>query len=225
MQDYNLRSWKREIDYDMALMLQEEAMQKIKRFDADDFLILLRHEPVVTLGHSAKEKDILEPKEFLKKKGIKVCKTDRGGEVTYHGPGQLIGYLVIDIHRKTLNLRDYKSKLCKTLIDLLKDYDIEAEEGHGKLSGLWVEDKKIAAIGYAIKKFYDENKLNVITKHGFALYVLDEMENFKYINPCGMPGMKLTNMEQILKKKIDFEELKEKYVKHFEKVFEYEVKT
>lgn len=223
MQSYNLRNWKREIDYDMALRLQDSAMQKIKRFDADDFLILLRHGPVITLGHFAKEKNILKSSKFLEKHSIKVCKTDRGGEVTYHGPGQLMGYPIIDLHRK--NLRDYKSKLCKTLIDLLKDYDIESEEGHGKLSGIWVEDKKIAAIGYAVKKFYDEDKLNVITKHGFALYVLDEMENFKYINPCGMPGMKLTNMEQILKRKVDFEELKEKYVEHFERVFEYEVKT
>lgn len=223
MQKLNFWNWKGNISYRFALMLQDSAINRIKDLNADDYLILLRHQPVITLGYFARERNILKPKEFLKKKGIKVCKTDRGGEVTYHGPGQLMGYQIIDLHRK--NLRDYKSKLCKTLIDLLKDYDIEAEEGHGKLSGIWVEDKKIAAIGYAVKKFYDEDKLNVITKHGFALYVLDEMENFKYINPCGMPGMKLTNMEQILKRKVDFEELKEIYVKHFEKVFKYDIKT
>lgn len=221
MQKYKLFSLKGEIDYSSALMLQESAMYSIHSFDGPDCLMLLRHEPTITLGNSAKENNILMPKEFLEKQGINICKTDRGGDVTYHGPGQLIGYPIIDIHRKKLT--EYKTKLCKTLIDLLKDYGITSEEKHGRrISGVWIGDKKIAAIGYSMKKLRDENRTSIITKHGFALYVLDKMENFKCIHPCGIPGMQLTNMEKILNKKLDFEELKEKYVYHFEEVFEYE---
>ena len=203
-------------------MLQQSALGNIKKNDAHDTLILLQHKPTITLGSFAKNRNVLAPDNFfLVKRGIQVHRTDRGGDVTYHGPGQLICYPILDIHRK--QLREYKSKLCQSLIDLLKKYNIKAEEGHKRLSGLWVGDKKIAAIGYALKKIQARERTKVITMHGFALYVLDEMENFNYINPCGMPGIKLTNMEQILGTKIDFKELKDTYVKAFVKVFNYEI--
>ena len=127
---------------------------------------------------------------------------------------------MINLRRK--GVTDYKSKLCKTLTDLLQDYGIKAEEGHKEKTGIWIGDEKIAAIGYSTKKFDNERVSKRITKHGFALYVLDDMENFSYINPCGMPNVKLTSIEKILGKKIDFEEIKKKYTRHFEKVFEYE---
>jgi len=211
-----------EIEYSTGLMLQKSALDNIKNNDAYDALILLRHKPTITLGSFAKNRNVLAPDNFfLVKRGIQVHRTDRGGDVTYHGPGQLICYPILDIHRK--QLREYKSKLCQSLIDLLKKYNITAEEGHKRLSGLWVGDKKIAAIGYALKKIQGQQRTKVITMHGFALYVLDEMENFNYINPCGMPGIKLTNMEQILGTQIDFKELKDTYVKAFVKVFNYEI--
>ena len=211
-----------EIEYSTGLMLQKSALDNIKNNDAYDALILLRHKPTITLGSFAKNRNVLAPDNFfLVKRGIQVHRTDRGGDVTYHGPGQLICYPILDIHRK--QLREYKSKLCQSLIDLLKKYNIKAEEGHKRLSGLWVGDKKIAAIGYALKKIQARERTKVITMHGFALYVLDEMENFNYINPCGMPGIKLTNMEQILGTQIDFKELKDTYVKAFVKVFNYEI--
>lgn len=220
MQKYKLYNLKAEMPYYSALAWQDLAIFSITDSNADDYLILLRHKPTITLGNFAKEKDILKPKKFLEKKGIEVCRTDRGGGVTYHGPGQLIGYPIIDVYRK--KLRDYKSPLCKTMIELLKEYDIKANEGFGRMSGVWVKNKKIAALGYAMKRFHNKEKTNVITKHGFALYVLDDMKNFKYINPCGIPRLKTTSMEKILKREIDFEELKEKYTQHFERIFEYE---
>jgi lipoyl(octanoyl) transferase len=202
-------------------MLQKSALQNIKEHDAYDTLILLRHKPTITLGYFAKNRNILAPNNSLEKQGIKVYNTDRGGDVTYHGPGQLIGYPIIDTHRK--RLKNYKSILCQSIIELLRKYNIEAEERHNKLTGIWVGDKKIAAIGYALKKMRDSERTRAITMHGFALCVLDEMENFSYINPCGIPEMKLTNMEQILEHKIDFKELKEQYIKAFAKLFNYEL--
>lgn len=218
MQKYHLLSFDGEFDYLAGLMLQNSVIGNIKDLDTNDYLILMTHKPVITLGHFAKESNILTTIDFLKEKGISVYKTDRGGDVTYHGSGQLIGYPIIDIHRK--RLIDYRSDLCQTLIDTLKDYGIESEERHKAMTGIWVKDKKIASIGYAIKKFPEKGK--TITKHGFALYFADDMENFKCINPCGMPGIKLTSIEEQIGKKVDFEELKSKYVKHFERVFKYE---
>ena len=211
-----------EIDYSTGLMLQKSALYNIKNNDAYDTLILLRHKPTITLGYFAKNRNVLAPDNFfLVKRGIQVHRTDRGGDVTYHGPGQLICYPIIDVYRK--QLQEYKSKLCQSLIELLQKYHIKAEEGHKKLSGLWVGDKKIAAIGYTLKKLQAREKPKVITMHGFALYVLDEMENFNYINPCGMPEIKLTNMELILGAQIDFKVLKDTYVKAFVKAFNYEI--
>jgi len=218
MQKYNLLSFEGEFDYLVGLMLQDAAISNIKDLDTDDYLILLSHKPVITLGHFAKEENVLMPKEILEERGISVCKTDRGGDVTYHGPGQLVGYPIINLQRK--KMLDYKSSLCKSLIDTLKDYGIVAEERDKKLTGIWVGEKKIASIGYAYKKFPDTNG-KIITKHGFALYVKDDMDNFKYINPCGMPGLKLTSIEEQLGKKISIEEVKRKYIKHFEGVFKY----
>lgn len=217
----NILNIEGELEYATGLMLQKSALYNIKDNDAYDTLILLRHTPTITLGYFAKNQNILAPNNFLMKRGIQVHRTDRGGDVTYHGPGQLICYPIIDTQRK--QLREYKSKLCQSLIDLLQKYNIKAEEGHKKLSGLWVGDKKIAAIGYALKKIQARERTKTITMHGFALNVLDEMENFCHINPCGMSGIKLTNMEQILGKQIGFKELKENYVKAFVKVFNYEI--
>ena len=112
--------------------------------------------------------------------------------------------------------------LSQSIIEALRHYGIDAAEGNKKLSGIWVGDKKIAAIGYAVKKIRLRERSNVITMHGFALYVRDEMEHFRYINPCGMPDMKLTNMERILRRPVDFKELQGHYVRAFANVFNYE---
>lgn len=223
MQKYRLFDLNGIIDYWLSSALQRKIVNQIRLFDDLDHLLLLRHNPVITKGHFAREKNVLKSQKFLEKKGIKVYKIERGGDVTYHGPGQLVGYPIIELNRKRQKIYEHKSKMCQTLIDVLKDYGIEAEERDKEFSGVWVDDKKIAAIGYAVKKVRNNQRAKRVTMHGFAFYVLDEMENFKYINPCGMPDIKLTNMEQILGKKVDFKKLKEKYIKHFERVFEYEL--
>ncbi|MFW6114712.1 MAG: lipoyl(octanoyl) transferase LipB [Thermodesulfobacteriota bacterium] len=211
----------KEIGYAQGLALQEQALSDIIDNGGLDTLVLMRNTPSITLGYFAKGENILAKEQVLRERGIKVYRTGRGGDVTYHGPGQLIGYPVIDTHRK--RLRDYKSKLCASIIEALAHYGIEGAEGHGKLSGIWVKDKKIAAVGYAFRSIRNWYRTTVATTHGFALNVLDEMENFTSINPCGMPGMKLTSMEEILGCAVDFGELREHYVNSFSKVFDYEI--
>jgi lipoate-protein ligase B len=210
-----------EVEYSLGLTLQEGALHDIVEHDECDTLLLLRHRPAITLGYFARNRNILAPQEILRKRGIGVYRIERGGEVTYHGPGQLLGYPIIDTHRKRLH--DYKSRLCRSIIEVLGYYGVKAGEGHGRLSGIWVGDNKIAAVGYALRRVHNCERTTVVTTHGFALYVLDEMENFSYINPCGVPGMKLTNMERILGREIDFRELREHYLKAFARVFDYEI--
>jgi len=219
----NLRviSPEQETEYSHGLSLQEEALRDIVGEGGPDTLLLLRHSPTITLGYFAKGGNLLAEEELLRKRGIGVYRTDRGGDVTYHGPGQLICYPVIDTHRKSV--RDYKSRLCASIIEALAAYGIEAVEGHGRLSGIWVHEKKIAAVGYSLRRIRTCHRTTVATTHGVALYVLDEMENFSYINPCGMPGMKLTNMERILGHAIDFVELRRQYVRAFARVFGYDI--
>lgn len=207
----------------MGLALQEEALRSIIGGGEPDTLLLLRHTPAITLGYFAKGENVLAEDDALRKRGIEVHRIERGGDVTYHGPGQLMGYPVIDTHRK--RLREYKAKLCASIIEALSHYGIEAVEGHGKLSGIWVGDRKLAAIGYAFRRIRNCRRTTVATTHGFALNVLDEMENFTWIHPCGMPGMKLTNMERILGCAVEFTELKEQYLKAFAKVFDYEIEA
>ncbi len=210
-----------ETEYPHGLMLQEEALRDIVERGGLDTLLLLRHSPAITLGYFGKVRNVLAPEEALRKRGIGVYRIDRGGDVTYHGPGQLICYPIIDTYRK--GVRDYKSRLCASIIEALAHYGIEAVEGHGRLSGIWVKGKKIAAVGYALRRIRNRERTTVATTHGFALNVLDEMENFSYINPCGMPGMKLTNMERILGHAVDFTELRKHYIRAFAEVFDYEI--
>jgi lipoate-protein ligase B len=210
-----------ETEYSHGLSLQEETLRDIVETGSLDTLLFLRHRPAITLGYFAHERNVLMEEEGLWDKGIGIYRTDRGGDVAYHGPGQLICYPIIDMQRK--GLRTYKSMLCASIIDTLASYGIEAAEGHRKLSGIWVSDEKIAAVGYALRRVRNCRKTTVVTTHGFALNVLDEMENFGYIHPCGMPGMKLTNMERILGNAVGFTELRQRYVQAFARVFDYDI--
>jgi lipoate-protein ligase B len=210
-----------ETEYSHGLALQEESLRDLIDTGGLDTLLLLRHSPAITLGYFAKGGNVLAEDDTLRKRGIEVHRIERGGDVTYHGPGQLIGYPIIDTHRK--RLREYKSKLCASIIEALSHYGIDAVEGYGKLSGIWVNDRKIAAVGYAFRRIRNCHRTTVATTHGFALNVLDEMENFSWIHPCGVPGMKLTNMERLLGCAIEFTELREHYVQAFARVFDYEI--
>ncbi len=209
------------VKYDIGLALQETLSEKVKGSKDLDYLLLLRHKPVITKGKFGKQKNLLLPKQALKEKGIELYEINRGGDFTYHGPGQLMGYPIIDLERKKIH--NYKHKLCESIIELLKDYGIKSIEGHDKFSGVWVNDQKIAAIGFSVNTYKSGREIKRITQHGFALYVLDEMENFSLINPCGMPNLKMTNMQKILGKEIDFKELKKRYIQHFRRVFKYDL--
>jgi len=162
-----------------------------------DTLILLEHYPVITLGKFGKEENLLKTKEELNSLGIEYFHVDRGGDITYHGPGQLVGYFVFRVE----GVKNFIFKIENALIKLLEEYRIESGIDV-KNPGVWVGNKKIAAIGVAIKKR--------VSYHGFALNVNNDLTPFSFIIPCGLKDKEVTSIKEETHRNVDFEDLKNK---------------
>jgi lipoate-protein ligase B len=200
------------VDYDEARLFQEVVHHARLRELVPDTLILLQHPPVFTLGRAGKEHNVLAPQSMLEREGIRVIKTDRGGDITYHGPGQLVIYPILKLASFGNDVHDYVRRLEQSVIDLLSEYGITAQRNAG-YPGVWVGQTKIAAIGVAIR--------GGITKHGMALNVDPNLAHFRMINPCGL-GKPVTSMAQELNRPVDVHEVQRRYVSSFAKVFDLE---
>jgi len=196
------------IDYEEMLQIQNRLAEARMREELSDVLLLLQHFPVITMGKSGKEENILAP-HALNEKEIKVIFTDRGGDVTYHGPGQLVIYPILNLGIRGLNLQEYVWKLEEMTIRLLFHFGISAGRMEG-LRGVWVENEKIAALGIHLARR--------ITRHGLALNVNTNLNHFELINPCGT-GKKATSMARILKKEIPMEKVETIMIQSFAEVF------
>jgi lipoyl(octanoyl) transferase len=165
--------------YSQALELQEALQACRIRKACDDTLLLLQHPPVLTLGTRGHETSIYARPEELKAAGVTVHRVNRGGDVTYHGPGQLVGYPIVDLHAFPGRIRGFVAALEMAIIDLLKQhFAIQAEAGTGRMTGIWVGDAKICAIGLSVSRG--------VTLHGFALNINTNLHHFDWINPCGL---------------------------------------
>ena len=171
-----------------ALALQEEIVAQ-KRADASSpgELLLLEHEPVYTIGRTPDQSSLLGASHLP----YPLFPINRGGQATYHGPGQLMGYPIVDLRRYGQDLHRYLRWLEQLLIDLLAEYDIAAARREG-LTGVWIENRKIASIGVGVRHW--------ITMHGFALNVCGDLTPFDKIIPCGISNVTMTSMERELKK-------------------------
>ena len=168
------------IDYQEALDLQYQLIEKCSREEIPDTLLLLEHPHVVTLGKRGENSDLLFSYDFLKSKGISTAWVDRGGQATYHGPGQLVGYPIINLRHHQRKIKRFVHNIETFLIELLgRHYDIECHTEDDYI-GVWVENRKIAAIGISIHKG--------VSMHGFALNVCTDLSYFSYIIPCGISG-------------------------------------
>jgi lipoyl(octanoyl) transferase len=177
--------WLGRMQFADALALQEEIVAK-KRADhlsTGDELLLLEHEPVYTIGRTPDRSSLLGAASLPHQ----LFPINRGGQATYHGPGQLMGYPIIDLRRCGQDLHRYVSWLEQLLIELLADYGISAVQREG-LTGVWIEDRKIASIGVGVRHW--------ITMHGFALNVCGDLSPFNYIIPCGINNVAMTSMEK-----------------------------
>lgn len=178
------------IPYAAALDLQRAAAKA--RLDGrleQDLLILLEHPSVVTFGRSAKEQNLLLTREALAKRGVEFFEVERGGDVTFHGPGQLVGYPIIDLKRHKEDLHWYLRQVEQVMIDALATIGIAADRNPGK-TGVWTNGRKIASIGVHARQW--------VTWHGFALNVTTDLSAFDLMVPCGIPDVVMTSVEREL---------------------------
>jgi lipoyl(octanoyl) transferase len=199
------------IAYRDALALQEELVEARHAQRVHDTLLLLEHAPpVITLGRGAKPENILRSRELLAAQGIEVHETGRGGDVTYHGPGQLVAYPIFDLSPDRRDVRKYVSGLEEVMIRVASSYGIRAERVQG-LNGAWVGANKIGAVGVRITRW--------ITMHGLALNVSTALDAFELIVPCGIVGKGVTSLERELGRSVAMAEVEERMVTAFEGVF------
>jgi lipoate-protein ligase B len=179
------------VPYEDALELQRAlARDRISGAIPEDMLLLLEHPPVVTLGRATKARNMISSPEFLASKGVELFEVERGGDVTFHGPGQLVGYPIIDLKRHRLDLHWYLRQVEQALIDTLSAYSIRAERNVG-FTGVWTKGRKIASIGVHARDW--------VTWHGFALNVTTDLSYFDLIIPCGIDGVTMTSIEREIK--------------------------
>ena len=196
------------IDYEAALKLQNRLAQARMDGEIEDTILFLQHPPVITMGKSGKIHNVLAP-QTIQEKNIKVIFTDRGGDVTYHGPGQLVVYPILSLRNHGLSVPGYVWKLEETAIRLLARYGIEAARVE-KMRGVWVGKEKIAALGVHLSRW--------ISKHGLALNVNTNLDPFDLINPCGT-GRRATSMARILGRELPVEEVESSVIQSFAEVF------
>ena len=198
------------IPYAQALQLQLKICDLKKRGYGKDVLLLLEHPSVITLGRSAERKNLLVSVDYLKKCGVDLWETDRGGDITYHGPGQLVGYPILSLRAGERDVRNYMRRLEESLMRLLHGYGIESNRDKA-FTGVWTEKGKIAAMGVHLSRW--------ITRHGFALNVHTDLSRFGLIVPCGISGRSVTSMEKELNRRHDLRAVAERYIHEFEFVF------
>jgi lipoyl(octanoyl) transferase len=199
------------VDYAAALELQRERVAQRKAGDIPDTLLLLEHPHVYTLGRNARKENILVSSEWLASRGAQVFQTDRGGDVTYHGPGQLVGYPILDLTQHRRDISWYMRSLEEVFIRTARDFGIEAGRSPGA-AGVWVGNDKLVAMGVHLSRW--------VTSHGFAFNVNADLRYFEWIVPCGLHGKGVTSLAKLLGKPVEMELAIERVVEHFGAVFE-----
>jgi len=193
-------------DYNETWKLQKKLQSKRILGEIEDHLLLVEHPPVFTLGKNASKQHIINNSD-----DVSIIQTDRGGNITFHGPGQLVGYPILDLNHYKRSITWYMRELEQLAIDVLGEYDIKASRKKG-LTGTWVKDKKIAALGVRISRW--------VTMHGFSLNINPDLNFYNNIIPCGIKEYGVTSMAKIMGDEVpSMDEIKAKMTKHFTKNF------
>src|SRR5208337_2234917 len=202
------------VSYEDGLRLQSELVAERKTGTIPDTLVLLEHPHVYTLGRNAKTENLLISAEQLAARGAQVFEIDRGGDVTYHGPGQLVGYPILDLANHRRDIAWYMRCLEEVLIEVAGDYGIQA----GRLAGapgVWVGNDKLVAMGVHISRW--------VTSHGFAFNVNTDLRYFDWIVPCGLRDRGVTSLQKLLGRRVEMDEVVERVARQFGRVFEVEM--
>ena len=176
-----------------------------------DTLLLVEHPHVLTFGRQAHGENVLVPESTLRRQGVTCVHIERGGDVTYHGPGQLVAYPIFALGKSGMGVLDFVERLEAVMIQVLEDYGIRGERNK-RNRGVWAGDKKIGFVGIAVRK--------KVSFHGLALNVSPDLGFFQMIHPCGLKEVHITSMNDLLKQAVSLAEIKTRVVFHFEKIFD-----
>ena len=180
------------LEFEAALAIQEQLAAKVAAGLELETLLLVEHPPVYTMGRGGRRENVLDP-------GIRVVETNRGGDVTFHGPGQLVGYPIVDLGRRGRDLHRYLRFLEGLLIDVAADFGVAAHREPGR-TGIWTDGGKLASIGVGVRRW--------VTMHGFALNVVNELTPFHRINPCGIVACPVTSLSVILDRPVSLDDVR-----------------
>ena len=199
-----------QVPYEDARSLQKRLEQARRMDEVPDLLLLLEHPPVYTKGRRAQPEELGMGEDWYRMQGIEVCEADRGGSVTYHGPGQLVGYPIVSLNDQGLGVATYVALLERLMIASLSTFGIEAGPIDG-LTGVWAGDRKIGSIGVHVSRG--------ITTHGFAVNVNNDLQPFEWIVPCGIEGCRMTSVCRELGRELPMDELMDVVGEHFGEVY------
>jgi lipoyl(octanoyl) transferase len=202
------------VTYENGMRLQQKLVELRQEEAIPDQLLLLEHPPVITLGRGGDVRNLLAPADTLNAQRVRFFETTRGGDITYHGPGQLVGYPIVHLGEGKRDVRKYVTKLEEVLIRTVAEYGITAERAEGK-RGIWVGNEKIAAIGVRIARW--------VTSHGFALNVSTNLDHFRLITPCGLHGTGVTSISRLIGRDVALDEVRAIVAANFAEVFEREM--
>jgi lipoyl(octanoyl) transferase len=201
------------IDYKEAWDVQKSIHQLRVENKIDDVLFLLEHPNTYTLGKIADKENLVGDKKYLSDNKISVYEIDRGGDITYHGPGQIVGYPIISLTNWKQDTHKYLRAIEEVIIKVCSEYGL-AGSRVDKYTGVWIEDRKICAIGIKVSRW--------ITMHGFAFNVNTDLNLFSGIVPCGISDKEVTSLKHELKTEVLMNEVKEKIIYHFDEIFDYD---
>lgn len=196
-------------DYSEAYRFQREIADRVGSGAAENTLIITEHKGVITIGRRGSRYNILKPAGFLKARGIEVMDVDRGGDVTYHGPGQLVAYPVFKLEGEAKDIHRFLDFLEEVGLNFLERFGINAVTRPG-LRGAWVGRKKICSIGIGVKRW--------VTYHGIAININPDLEPFSFIRPCGIDGVEITSLQRLVGKRIEIDDAKDKLRESFAEV-------
>jgi lipoyl(octanoyl) transferase len=204
------------IKYADGLQLQEALVAERQAHRTVDVLLLLEHEPVFTTGRNAKGENMTTPPDALRERGFDVFETGRGGDVTYHGPGQVVGYPILELPAERRDVHRYVRDLEEVMIRACADFGVTGTRVAG-MTGTWVGERKIGAIGVRIARW--------VTSHGFALNVANDLSPFDLVVPCGIKGRGVTSLSQELKREVSVDAVQRRVAFHLAEIFDLEIVT
>src|SRR5688500_7393883 len=204
------------VTYENGMALQQKLVEMRQREEIPDQLLLLEHQPVITLGRGGKLDNLLATPDSLQTHGVRFFETTRGGDITYHGPGQIVGYPILHLGEGNRDVRKYVTNLEEVLIRTVAEYGITAARIEGR-RGIWVGNDKIAAIGVRIARW--------VTSHGWALNVNTNLDHFRLITPCGLQGTGVTSIEKQIGRPVPLDEVRSVLAAKFAEIFERDLVT